>query len=124
MNHPYIFNATAALSTVLMGFGLSATFRPDGHLRSLGFPVHTEPTAKKLNSALMSIWGIRNISVSLLLFLIWAQKDESLMAKAMGIVIAIPFVDGFVSRRLIGYNEMMHWSFIPILGITATGLSL
>jgi len=124
MNHPYLFNATAVLGTVVMGFGLNATFRPDAHLRFLKFPVLTEPTAKKLNSALMSIWGIRNISVSLLLFLIWAQKDESLMAKAMAIAMTIPFVDGFVSRRLTGHNAMMHWSFLPILGIIAAGLSL
>jgi hypothetical protein len=123
MNHPYVFYATMPLSAMVFGFGLSATFRPDAHLTFLGFPAHTEPTAKKLNSAMMSIWGIRNITIGLLLFLITAQKDENLMAKATAVLVPLPVVDGLVSRRLIGGGELQHWLFPPILAIIAALLS-
>ena len=122
MDHPYFFHAAVPLSVILLGFGLNAIFRPDAHLKSLGFPTHTEAIGGKLNSALMSIWGVRNVSVSLLLLLIWSQKDEILMAKALGVALALPVMDGFVSRRLIGGGELQHWSFPPILGITIAGL--
>ena len=124
MLHPYFFHATVPLSTVLLGFGLNATFRPEAHLAALGFPAHTEPTAAKLNAALMSIWGIRNISARLLLLLIWSQKDEILMAKALGVTMLLPIMDGLVSRRLMGGGELQHWSSPPVLAFVIAGLLL
>lgn len=122
MIHPYFIHAAVPLSTILLGFGLNATFRPEAHLASLGFPAHAELGTKKLNSALMSIWGIRNISTSLLLLLIWSRKDEILMAKALGVATLLPLVDGLVSRRLIGGGELQHWSFPPVLAVVIAGL--
>jgi hypothetical protein len=122
MAHPIIFNGSLGLGFMLIGLGLNASFRPDAHLKNLEFPVPTEPLAKKFSHALMRIWGIRNISVGLLISTIWATGDENLMAKALCISLALPITDGFVSRIVIGGGEAQHWMFPPILVVMSAGL--
>lgn len=114
--------ASLGLSIILGSFGLNATFRPDAHLQALGFPAHTEPKAQKLNYALMRIWGIRNLTVSAILALIWNTGNTRLMAQALCAVLPIPVVDGFASRALIGGGAGQHWSFPPVLAVIIAGL--
>ncbi|KAM0241424.1 hypothetical protein ACHAP5_007621 [Fusarium lateritium] len=99
MAHPIIFNGSLGLGLILIGLGLNASFRPDAHLKNLEFPVPTEPLAKKFSHALMRIWGIRNISVGLLISTIWATGDENLMAKALCISLALPITDGWIGEN-------------------------
>ncbi|KAF5010616.1 hypothetical protein FDECE_3218, partial [Fusarium decemcellulare] len=94
MSHPIIFNGSLGLGLMLVGLGLNASLRPDAHLKSLEFPVPSEPLAKKFSHALMRIWGIRNISVGLLISIIWTTSDEKLMAKALGAALTLPITDG------------------------------
>jgi hypothetical protein len=122
MPHPIIFNGSLGLGLMLFSFGLNATFRLVAHLKNLEFPVPTEPEARKLSYALMRIWGIRNISVGLLVGIIWTTKDETLMGKALAITLGIPITDGFVSRFLIGGGEFQHWVFPPVLVVMIAGL--
>lgn len=122
MPHPIIFNGSLGLGLMLVSLGLNATFRPVAHLKNLEFPVPTDPEAKKFSHALMRIWGIRNISVGLLVSLIWTTKDETLMGKALAITLGIPITDGFVSRLLIGGGEFQHWVFPPVLVVMIAGL--
>ncbi|KIL86480.1 hypothetical protein FAVG1_10310 [Fusarium avenaceum] len=122
MAHPIIFNGSLGLGFMMIGLGLNASFRPDAHLKSLEFPVPTEPLAKKFSHALMRIWGIRNISFGLLMSAIWATGDENLMAKTLCISVAFPITDGFVSRAVIGGGEAQHWMFPPIVLIMSAGL--
>jgi len=107
---------------MLIGLGTNAILRPKAHLKSLEFPVHTEPQLKKLNHALMQIWGIRNISFGSVLTIIWTTGDEKLMGKALCVSIVLPVMDGLVSRSLIGGGELQHWIFPPVLGLVAAGL--
>lgn len=116
MAHPIIFNGGLALGIMILSLGLNATFRPQNHLGNLGFPLHDEPTARKLNHALMRIWGVRNITVGLLIVTIWTSNNEKLMGLGLGASMAMPIADGFVSRLLIGGGEFQHWIFPPILG--------
>ncbi|CEF73941.1 unnamed protein product [Fusarium graminearum] len=102
MSHPILFNGSLGLGLFLSSLGLNASFRPNSHLKALEFPIPKDPEAKKFSRALMRIWGIRNISVGLLIALIWSTGDETLMAKALSLTIALPVTDGFVSRILIG----------------------
>ncbi|CZS77209.1 unnamed protein product [Fusarium graminearum] len=102
MSHPILFNGSLGLGLFLSSLGLNASFRPNAHLKALEFPIPKDPEAKKFSRALMRIWGIRNISVGLLIALIWSTGDETLMAKALSLTIALPVTDGFVSRILIG----------------------
>ncbi|KAF5620589.1 isoamyl alcohol oxidase [Fusarium tjaetaba] len=95
MPHPIIFNGSLGLGLMLVGLGLNATLRPNHHLQSLEFPIPTEPLAKKFSLALMRIWGIRNITVGVLISIIWTTGDETLMAKALSAAIAMPITDGF-----------------------------
>lgn len=122
MAHPIFFHPGLALGVVLLSFGLNAMLRPNAHLRSLEFPVPTEPQAKRLSHALMRIWGIRNLSVGSLLALIWITGDENLMGKSLCVGLALPITDGFVSRSLIGGGELQHWVFPPVIGVVAAGL--
>lgn len=122
MSHPIIYNSSLGISLMLVGLGLNASFRPDAHLRALEFPVPSEPLARKFSHALMRIWGIRNISVGLLLSVIWTAKDEGLMAKALCAVLTLPVTDGFVSRLVIGGGEFQHWIFPPITVVMIAGL--
>ncbi|RGP63967.1 hypothetical protein FSPOR_8295 [Fusarium sporotrichioides] len=122
MSHPIIFNGSLGLGLMLVSLGLNATIRPVAHLRSLEFPVPTEPQARKLSHALMRIWGIRNISVGLLVVLIWTTKDETLMGTALAIALGMPITDGFVSRLITGGGELQHWVFPPVLVVMIAGL--
>ncbi|KAG5660919.1 hypothetical protein KAF25_002562 [Fusarium avenaceum] len=122
MAHPIIFNGSLGVGFMLVGLGLNTSFRPDATLKNLEFPVPTEPLAKKFSHALMRIWGIRNISVGLLISAIWATGDENLMAKALCISMALPITDGFVSRAMIGGGEAHHWMVPPVLAVMSAGL--
>ena len=122
MAHPILFNITLPLSLFLFPLGLNASFRPEAHLTALEFPIPKDAEAKKFAYALMRIWGIRNISVGLLLTLIWSSGDEKLMAKALGVTILLPVTDGFVSRIIIGGGETQHWVFPPLLALISAGL--
>ncbi|KAF4954277.1 hypothetical protein FSARC_12187 [Fusarium sarcochroum] len=122
MAHPIIFNGSLGLGLMLVSLGLNATLRPDAHLKSLEFPVPTEPLAKKFSYALMRIWGIRNITVGLLISFIWTGGDERLMGKALVTAMGMPITDGFVSRHLIGGGELQHWLFPPVLMVMSAGL--
>ncbi|KAF5241194.1 hypothetical protein FANTH_9190 [Fusarium anthophilum] len=122
MSHPIIFNGSLGLGLMLVGLGLNATLRPNNHLKSLEFPIPTEPLAKKFSLALMRIWGIRNITVGVLISIIWKTGDEKLMAKALGAALAMPITDGFVSRIIIGGGETQHWVFPPLLVVMIAGL--
>ncbi|KAG7422256.1 hypothetical protein Forpe1208_v001838 [Fusarium oxysporum f. sp. rapae] len=122
MSHPIIFNGGLGLGLMIVGLGLNATLRPNDHLRRLEFPIPTEPLAKKFSLALMRIWGIRNITVGVLISFIWATGDEILMAKALSAALAMPITDGFVSRIIIGGGETQHWVFPPLLVVMVAGL--
>ncbi|KAF5966108.1 integral membrane protein [Fusarium bulbicola] len=122
MSHPIIFNGSLGLGLMLVGLGLNATLRPNNHLKSLEFPIPTEPLAKKFSLALMRIWGIRNITVGVLISIIWTTGDENLMAKALSAALAMPITDGFVSRIIIGGGETQHWVFPPLLVVMIAGL--
>ncbi|GKU07572.1 hypothetical protein FLAG1_10442 [Fusarium langsethiae] len=122
MSHPILFNGALGLGLFLSGLGLNASFRPDAHLKALEFPIPKDPEARKFSHALMRIWGIRNISVGLLIALIWTSGDEILMAKALSISITLPVTDGFVSRIIIGGGETQHWVFPPLLAVFSAGL--
>ncbi|KAJ9635315.1 uncharacterized protein PV06_09362 [Exophiala oligosperma] len=120
--HPFFHNTSLALSVFPLLFGVNAMFRPTAHLQALGFPLHDEPTAKKLNLALMRIWSVRNLSVGFLLALIWNTGDERLMAKGLGAGVAMSLTDGFVSRLLTGGGETQHWIFPPVVAVVMAGL--
>lgn len=122
MSHPIIFNSSLGLGLMLLSLGLNASFRPQAHLKNLGFPLHTDITAQKLNHALMRIWGIRNITVGLLISAIWTRGDEKLMGLALLIATGMPITDGFLSRMLIGGGEGQHWMFPPLLMVMGAGL--
>ncbi|EWG50705.1 hypothetical protein FVEG_09845 [Fusarium verticillioides 7600] len=122
MAHPIIFNGSLGLGLMLVGLGLNATLRPNDHLQRLEFPIPTEPLAKKFSLALMKIWGVRNITVGVLISIIWTTGDENLMAKALSAALAMPITDGFVSRIIIGGGETQHWVFPPLLVVMAAGL--
>ncbi|KAG9506584.1 hypothetical protein J7337_000117 [Fusarium musae] len=122
MAHPIIFNGSLGLGLMLVGLGLNATLRPNDHLQRLEFPIPTEPLAKKFSLALMKIWGVRNITVGVLVSIIWTTGDETLMAKALSAALAMPITDGFVSRIIIGGGETQHWVFPPLLVVMAAGL--
>ncbi|KAF5611941.1 hypothetical protein FCIRC_13139 [Fusarium circinatum] len=122
MSHPIIFNGSLGLGLMLVGLGLNATLRPNNHLQNLEFPIPTEPLAKKFSLALMRIWGIRNITVGVLISIIWNTGDEKLMAKALSAALAMPITDGFVSRIIIGGGETQHWVFPPLLVVMIAGL--
>jgi hypothetical protein len=122
MPHPIIFNGSLGLGLMLVGLGLNATLRPNDHLQRLEFPIPTEPLAKKFSLALMKIWGIRNITVGVLISIIWTTGDETLMAKALSAALAMPITDGFVSQIIIGGGETQHWVFPPLLVVMAAGL--
>ncbi|KAF5700445.1 integral membrane protein [Fusarium globosum] len=122
MPHPIIFNGSLGLGLMIVGLGLNATLRPNDHLQRLEFPIPTEPLAKKFSLALMRIWGIRNITVGVLISIIWTTGDENLMAKALSAALAMPVTDGFVSRIIIGGGETQHWVFPPLLVVMIAGL--
>ncbi|KAG4266528.1 hypothetical protein FPRO04_11131 [Fusarium proliferatum] len=122
MSHPIIFNGSLGLGLMIVGLGLNATLRPNDHLQRLEFPIPTEPLAKKFSLALMRIWGIRNITVGVLISIIWTTGDENLMAKALSAALAMPITDGFVSRIIIGGGETQHWVFPPLLVVMIAGL--
>ncbi|KAF4344404.1 hypothetical protein FBEOM_1626 [Fusarium beomiforme] len=122
MEHPIIFNGSLGLGLMLVSLGLNATIRPNDHLQRLEFPIPTEPLAKKFSLALMKIWGIRNITVGVLISIIWTTGDEKLMAKALTAALAMPITDGFVSRIIIGGGETQHWVFPPLLVVMSAGL--
>ncbi|KAL3965633.1 hypothetical protein ACCO45_002637 [Purpureocillium lilacinum] len=120
--HPNSMRAALGLATMLLGFGLNGLTRPDAHLKALGFPSHADLAAHKLNRALMRIWGVRNLTVGSLLAFIWNSGDEKLMGTSLCVVVALPVVDGFVSRLLIGGGELQHWVFPPVIGLLAARL--
>lgn len=122
MSQIFFLNVSLAMGSVLSLLGLNALFRPENHLKRLGFPLPAETQAKKLSYALMRIWGVRNVSVGTLLYFIWLTGNATLMAKTLGIVTALPVVDGFVSRSLIGGGEFQHWMNPPILAVIIAGL--
>jgi hypothetical protein len=123
MAHPILFKTSVVPPINLLLFGLNGTFRPQNHLKALEFPSYTkDTTAQNLNRALMRIWGIRNITVGLLLIAVWTRGDETLMGLGLAIAIGMPITDGFVSRMLIGGGEMQHWLFPPVLAVMAAGL--
>ncbi|CZR35738.1 uncharacterized protein FPRO_00139 [Fusarium proliferatum ET1] len=122
MSHPIIFNGSLGLGLMIVGLGLNAILRPNDHLQRLEFPIPTEPLAKKFSLALMRIWGIRNITVGVLISIIWTIGDENLMAKALSAALAMPITDGFVSRIIIGGGETQHWVFPPLLVVMIVGL--
>ncbi|KAI7762069.1 hypothetical protein LZL87_004376 [Fusarium oxysporum] len=123
MSHPIIFNGGLGLGLMIVGLGLNATLRPNDHLRRLEFPIPTEPLAKKFSLALMRIWGIRNITVGVLISFIWATGDEILMAKALSAALAMPITDGFngISRGSLSKRHGDKCLAIPSLP-TSTSL--
>ena len=122
MAHPYMFRGSLILGALPIFFGINGMLRPEAHLSSLLLPLHTEPEARKLDYALMRIWGIRNISVGFLLVLIWTLGDERIMGTALCAGLAVSLTDGFVSRALIGGGELQHWSFTGACAVTMMGL--
>ncbi|UNI13292.1 hypothetical protein JDV02_000049 [Purpureocillium takamizusanense] len=121
--HPNSMSLGLGLAAMLLGFGLNGLARPDAHLKALGFPGHqADPAAHKLNHALMRIWGVRNLTVGSLLALIWNTGDEKLMGACLCVVMALPIVDGFVSRSLTGGGELQHWVFLPVLALLTSRL--
>lgn len=122
MSHPNFQLATYSMLGMVGLFGLNATFRPNNHLGQLGFPVPTEPEARRFSQALMRIWGIRNICICFMGTLICRTGDEKLMATSLTAGIAIATVDGWVSRGLIGGGEAQHWVFPPVIAIVMAGL--
>lgn len=122
MEPHYFFRVSLALSVVPLLFGINGMLRPEAHLKSLEFPLPTEPQARRLSYALVRIWAIRNLCVGFLLSLIWTTGNEKLMAWGLGAGMAMATTDGFVSRLLIGGGETQHWVFPPIIGVVMAGL--
>src|SRR5689334_1833552 len=96
--------AYLSLQVFPAAFGINGILRPNAHLTALGFPIPNETSQNqsyKLSQALMLIWGVRNLSISFLGYLVWTTGDAQLMAKALVPTIAIATMDGTVSRLLI-----------------------
>ncbi|KAG5762513.1 hypothetical protein H9Q72_009392 [Fusarium xylarioides] len=119
MPHPIIFNGSLGLGLMLVGLGLNATLRPNDHLQRLEFPIPTEPLAKRFSLALMKIWGIRNITVGVLISIIWATGNENLMAKALTAALAMPITDGFRNLKM---RLLSNFSLpaLAVIGLFAT----
>lgn len=122
MTHPIIFNGSLGLGIMLISLGTNAILRPSNHLKSLGFPMPSELQAKTYSHALMRVWGVRNISVGLIIALLWTTGDERLMGKGLCAALILPITDGFVSRLVIGGGELQHWAFPPVLVNMIAGL--
>ncbi|VZH90601.1 unnamed protein product [Fusarium fujikuroi] len=116
MSHPIIFNGSLGLGLMIVGLGLNATLRPNDHLQRLEFPIPTEPLAKKFSLALMRIWGIRNITVGVLISIIWTTGDENLMAKALSAALAMPITDGFMNLKM----RLLSKVCVPALAVVGS----
>ena len=95
-------------------FGLNSLLRPEAALKSVEFPVPTDPESRNLVFALMRIYGIRNVVASYAFTLIWWTGNRRLLGTALFGAIAMIITDGAVSKALIGGGEWNHWSFLPI----------
>ncbi|KAI1012811.1 hypothetical protein LB504_008493 [Fusarium proliferatum] len=128
MPHPIIFNGSLGLGLMIVGLGLNASLRPNDHLQRLEFPIPTEPLAKKFSLALMRIWGIRNITVGVLISIIWTTGDENLMAKALSAALAMPITDGFGNASFILYTywqmnlkmRLLSKVYVPALAVVVS----
>lgn len=121
MPHYFISHCGLALAMLPAVFGTNALLRPEAALFSaFNFPLTKEPQARDVTKSLVRVYGVRNISVSYLLVLIWSTGDDRLKARGLLAGLAICLGDGFISRQLIGRGEWNHWSFTPIIsGICA-----
>lgn len=122
MPQPTFSHGALAVGLLPAVFGLHALVKPEAVLKSINFPVPTQPESRKLTASLMRIYGIRNVAISYLLTLIWTTGNQRLMATGLVAGLAMTITDGFVSISQIGGGEWNHWGFTPVIAAVQAGL--
>lgn len=79
----YFANTTFAVGLVPIILGINAILRPASALSILEFPAPPNAEGQRLAKSLMQIYGGRNISLGLLMILIWARGDRRTLGLAM-----------------------------------------
>ncbi|KAJ3529567.1 hypothetical protein NM208_g9697 [Fusarium decemcellulare] len=111
----FIYRGALVVGVLPAFFGLSAMLRPEATLTGAEFTVPQDPEARKLVFGLMRIYGVRNLSVSFLMAILWSIGNRKLFGLALFGGLAMCITDGFVSKAVVGHGEWLHWSFVPIV---------
>lgn len=122
MAHPYFARGALTIGMVPGLLGLNALLRPNAVLEETKFPASAEPAARKTPLGLLQIYGIRNVSVSYLLYLLWSTGDEKLFGMGMLAGVAMTFTDGLVFKAVTGGGEWNHWPIGIVIGGLSAGL--
>ena len=120
--HPYLMNTALSVALVPLALGFNALLRPASALAIMGAPMPKEPDARKLTTALMSVYGARNFAIGLTGTAIWYYGNVEAMGwLSVGGTIMM-LVDGQVMKDVTGSGEWRHWCGVPIAVGLAIGL--
>ncbi|KAL2694744.1 hypothetical protein Neosp_001330 [[Neocosmospora] mangrovei] len=86
----FIYRGALVIGLLPSFFGLNSLLRPEGSLKSVEFPVPTDPESRKLVFGLMRIYGIRNVVVSFTLTLIWLTGNKRMLG--LGLDGLLPYI--------------------------------
>ncbi|RMJ16209.1 hypothetical protein CDV36_004146 [Fusarium kuroshium] len=118
----FIYRGALIIGLLPSFFGLNSLLRPEASLKSVEFPVPTDPESRKLVFGLMRIYGIRNVVVSFALTLIWLTGNKRFVGLGLLGALSMVITDGLVSKSVTGGGEWNHWSFGPVIGGFVAGL--
>lgn len=122
MPHPYFSHGALAISLLPGLIGVRIFLSPLEAMRTIEFPVPTDPANAKLVSSIMRIYAVRNMAVSFLLALLYRNGSPRVHGLGLCAGFVMALADGLVSRDLTGGGEQYHWPFLPIIGGTVAGL--
>ena len=122
MPHPYFSHGATAITLLPGLLGINILLNPGGMMKAVEFPVPADAPNRALSFSLMRMFGIRNISVSVLVMLIRSTGDEKLLGLSLVPLASMALLDGLMSKSLIGHGQWNHWALVPVLGGLSAGL--
>jgi hypothetical protein len=115
MNSP-LFWCTLVIPVAIIGLGINFILNPVGASTAFGIPIH-DPAA----SPFMWTKGIRDIFSGLIILAFLLRGDRRTTATLFAIAIFIPFGDGLVILKHLGFVPpiYMHWGTALYMTIVA-----
>lgn len=115
-----VWHVGAALSTLSIGFGINAVFRPRAGFEVFEFEYPKAAKEQKLVDGLMLIYGIRDVFMGVVLLAAYYYGAREVFGWSLIASSAVAFVDGVANQAVLGYGAGKHWGYAPVLTVVGS----
>ena len=114
----YLANTAAALGTFMVAQNMYGAINPRSILSALGFALpstaQTDPPTLALVEGMTRMFATTRVSLALTMLATWYYKDYRVLGWTMLASSIMAMSDGFVSLRVSGRGQWLHWGALPV----------